>query len=129
MVKYFCTVCFREVKQTQQICPYCEVDILDWEKKTPYNERLLHSLQHPIAEVRMSVIISLGNQRQKYSAVPLAHCALEHPKDNVQNLEILRSIEKLPLGRERDSAVLLLRKHPSRIIRRQAQELNLSKSA
>jgi hypothetical protein len=65
----------------------------------------------------MGAIISLGNQGNEGAAVPLATCALEHPHDIVQNLEIVHSLEKIPDCAQRRSAVRLLESHPSHMIR------------
>ncbi len=65
----------------------------------------------------MGAIITLGNQRDERAALPLAQCALRHPIDIVQNLEILRSLRKLPCGTGRDAALAMLQNHPSRPIR------------
>jgi len=125
---YFCPFCFKGIIIGQKICPHCKVNIPLWEKNTSYEEKLIHALDHPIAEVREGVIITLGNLKYKKAAAPLAQCAFNYPADNIQNLEILQSIEQLPLCRERDNAVLLMRTHLSRMIRESALKIPLSKS-
>jgi len=88
-----------------------------WKEDASYEERLIHALRHPLSEVRMGAIISLGNRKGEEAAVPLATCALEHPHDIVQNLEIVRSLEKIPDCAQRRSAVQLLKSHPSHMVR------------
>jgi len=76
----------------------------------------------------MGAIITLGNQRDDRAAMPLAQCALRHPVDIVQSLEILRSLQKLPRGKERDAALAMLQNHPSRPIRDRSRCIDHSRS-
>jgi hypothetical protein len=118
-VTYFCPSCFQKVSKGIKICPFCATNISRWEENTTYEEQLVHALLHPISEVRMGAIISLGNKKYQEAAIPLAECALEYPSDIVQNLEILRSIGSLLDSGPKRSAIKLLQSHPSSIIRQQ----------
>jgi hypothetical protein len=71
----------------------------------------------------MMAIMTLGNRREPAAAVPLAECAFDHPLDVVQGLEIVRSLEKLPPGRQLDQALAMLSRHPARAIRKAAGEV------
>ncbi len=125
MPTYFCPSCFHKVSKEIKVCPFCGIDISRWEENATYEEQLVHALRHPISEVRIGAIISLGNKKCQEAAIPLAECALEYPNDIVQNLEILRSIGSLSDSEPRRSAVQRLKSHPSSIIRRQIASLNL----
>ncbi|MGQ9667277.1 MAG: selenium-dependent molybdenum cofactor biosynthesis protein YqeB [Anaerolineae bacterium] len=98
-------------------CPACGVDIAEWEQSHTYTERLVHALRHPNPEARMSAIITLGNRGDAGAALPLAECALAHPLDVTQGLAVVESIRRLPRGAEKQAALRLLRRHPSRLIR------------
>ncbi|MEW6327795.1 MAG: MFS transporter [Thermodesulfobacteriota bacterium] len=115
-VQFFCPNCFHEVGSPHGKCPACGVDMDTWQRRHSYTERLIHALNHPISEVRMGAIISLGHQKAVSAAVPLAQCAMRHAKDIVQGLEIVRSLSKLPNSPERNKALAMLRQHPARAI-------------
>ncbi|MDA8149910.1 MAG: HEAT repeat domain-containing protein [Nitrospiraceae bacterium] len=118
----YCPVCFNEVPQEDRICPFCKVDIPMWSQLIPYTSRLIHALNNPHSEVRMGAILSLGKRGDLEAARPLADCALRWPTDVVQGLEIVRAIDLLPSSPERREALERLILHPSRPIRRAAEE-------
>ncbi len=65
----------------------------------------------------MAAIISLGNRGETVAAIPLATCALAHPRDVVQALAIVRSISQLPEGSEQAQALAMLAEHPAQSVR------------
>ncbi len=118
----YCPVCFKEIPSEKCICPFCMTDIRVWSRSTPYTSRLVHALENPHSEVRMGSILSLGRRGDLAAACPLADCALRWPTDVVQGLEIVRAIDLLPSSPERREALERLILHPSRPIRRAAEE-------
>jgi HEAT repeat protein len=118
-MQYYCPACFAEIPfaDRDKPCAVCGTVAAEWARTRSYTERLLHALKHPNSEVRMAAIISLGNRREPLAAVPLAECALAHPIDVVQALEIVRSVSKLPAAPERATALALLAEHPARAVR------------
>lgn len=121
-MQFFCPACFAELPASdpEQPCPHCGVVASAWEAGHSYTERLIHALGHPNPEARMGAILTLGNQAEVRAAIPLAQCALAHPIDVVQSLEIVRSLHKLPTSPERAVALALLIDHPARAVRRAA---------
>lgn len=115
----YCPVCFAEIDPEEQHdpCRVCGAVPAVWQRR-PYTERLIHALRHPVSEVRMGAIISLGNRREPQAAVPLAECALAHPVDVVQALAIVEAIHNIQPSPERDRALTLLADHPARAVRR-----------
>lgn len=120
---YFCPYCFAKVLDDDQICAYCRQDIQEWEQKKTYAARLVQALRHPIDEVRMRAIISLGNQADPHTASALVECAYRFPTMVPQNLQILASLLQFPSSRERDIAFNLLSNHPSGMIAKRAIEM------
>lgn len=120
---YFYPYCFARVLEDDRICPYCCQDIQEWEQKKTYATRLVQALRHPIDEVRMGAIISLGNQADPHTATALVECAYRFPTMVPQNLQILASLLQFPSSPERDIAFNLLSKHPSRMIAKRAIEM------
>jgi len=121
-MQYFCPECFLPIPADAcaQPCPRCGTVASEWEATHSYTERLIHALRHPNPEVRMGAILTLGNRGEARAALPLAQCALAHPTDVVQGLEIVRSLRKLPNSLDRVAALALLLDHPARAIRRAA---------
>jgi HEAT repeat protein len=119
MMQYYCPACFAEVPfaDRDKPCAVCGTVADVWVRTRSYTERLLHALRHPNSEARMAAIISLGNRREPVAAMPLAECALAHPIDVVQALEIVQSVRKLPAGPERATALAMLAQHPARAVR------------
>jgi hypothetical protein len=123
LMQFYCPRCFAEVEETEAPCPRCGAAASEWTAAHSLQERLVHALSHPLREVRMMAIITLGNRGDPRSAAPLARCAFDHPTDLVQGLEILRSIAKLPRSKERTQALHRLSRHPAHAIRAEAERL------
>ncbi len=117
MIQFFCPRCFAKVLSPQSPCPVCGVESADWINSHTYPRRLIQALDHPIAEVRMAAVISLGNQGDPGACGPLARCALTHPTDLELAREVTKSLAKLPFGPERDQAIALLQTHPAKAVR------------
>lgn len=101
-----------------EICQSCNIRVKEWTAQKSYTERLIHALNHPISEVRMGAIISLGKLKQVKAAIPLAQCAFERPIDVVQGLEIANALKQMNFEPEVEQALKMLFKHPARAIRR-----------
>jgi predicted RNA-binding protein with PUA-like domain len=119
---FYCPNCFAGISASVKVCPVCSIDIKQWEKEHSYFDRLVHSLKHPNPEARMGCILTLGNQRNLKAAIPLAECALLHPVDVWQDMEIIRSLKKLPICPETKTAYKMLLEHPARVIREEAEQ-------
>jgi cation-transporting ATPase E len=117
MMQYYCPNCFTEISPEAQTCSECGTDIEEWTKGYNYTKRLIHALKHPQAEARKVSIVALGNRREATAAVPLAECALAFPSDLVQNLEVVRSLDKLPSTEAKMTALHRLADHPAHAVR------------
>ncbi len=117
-----CPYCHGEIGVDVARCPLCGADLLAWQR-LPYGERLLLALTHPISEARMAAIIALGQRRETRAALPLAQCALTHPCDVVQGLEIVRALARLPADATRTQALQQLAAHPAHAVAAAAAKL------
>ncbi len=116
----FCLNCFAEFPAADEICPHCEVSVSEFDQKG-YFERLLNALFHPLADCRMGAIVALGLLGKEQSAEPLVDCALRHPIDVPEGLEIVRSLVKIGNPAVRQRALLRIAdEHPARGVRRAA---------
>lgn len=112
-MEHFCPFCFAKIPATIRICPCCRQDIEDWEDDQSYAARLIRALQHPVDQVRMGAIITLGNRADPETAEALVECAYRFPALVPQNLQIIESLLQLPDSRERKNALEKLSRHPS----------------
>lgn len=122
-MEYFCPYCFANVESGDVLCPSCGRDIHAWEETRPYVARLVQALKHPIDEVRMGTIITLGNQADPQTAAAMVECAYRFPTMMTQNLEIIRALQRFPVCLERDIALELIGQHPSQPVAQRARDL------
>jgi HEAT repeat protein len=87
-----------------------------------YREKLVHALRHPLADVRMRVIIALGRRGESETAEALVECALRYPIDVVAGQEIVCSLARLKSADVRQTALSTLEaRHPASIVRKAAK--------
>ena len=110
---YFCPHCFESIPATSRTCPCCHQDVQDWQADQTYAARLVRALQHPVDQVRMGAIITLGNRADLKTASALVKCAYRFPALVPQNLQIIESLMQLPDSSARKSALEALSHHPS----------------
>jgi HEAT repeat protein len=117
MHETYCMNCFSMMPRGAAVCPSCGKEIVALTSRG-YREKLLRALHHPLAEVRMRAVIALGLQRDTEAADDLVACALRHPKDVIEALEIVRSLRMFPAGRSRHQALHdLSERHPAAVVR------------
>jgi HEAT repeat protein len=118
----FCLHCFAMFPAADKICPHCGVSVSEFDQKS-YFERLLNALFHPLADCRMGAIVVLGLLGKEQAAKPLVDCALRHPIDVPEGLEIVRSLVKIgnPIVRQR-ALLRIADEHPARGVRRAARQ-------
>ncbi len=117
----YCTWCFAEIPLDVQVCPDCGANLDDYARHTPYPDRLIHALHHPLSETRMGAIIALGKQADPHTIGALADCALEHDGDVIEGLEILHSLAQMPANPSLESALRRLASdHPAHAVREHA---------
>lgn len=119
----YCPKCYRQIPAHAEVCPHCRASCRDWEEKT-YSQRLIDALGHPLADVRMRAIIALGLRGDKAAEAPLVACALRHPIDVVEGLEIVNSLRLIRDKGSDDGALRTLSaSHPARAVRTAADEI------
>ncbi len=112
---WFCPQCHAEVDARERRCPHCGADFAAWDALS-YGERLIRALVHPSSEVRMGAIVAMGKRADSRAAVPLARCALAHPRDVVQGLAIVDALAQMPADELRAQALQTLCAHPAHAV-------------
>lgn len=113
----FCMNCFAMMPSSAAVCPACgqEAAVLS---SRDYREKLIHALHHPLADVRMRAVTALGLRRDAGAADDLVQCALRHPIDILEGLEVVKSLRMLPRGTSRSNALhKLCEQHPAPVVR------------
>jgi len=114
-ITYFCPFCWAEGSTDLQVCPVCGKGLDSW-RQTPYEERLLHSLNHPIPAQRMIAIQILGQLRFEPALPVFAH--LVTTETDVYLLrEIVFSLSLLCTDESR-RLLERLNHHPSVVVRK-----------
>lgn len=122
MPTFFCPSCFAEIDAARSTCTQCSADVQAGRDRA-YPQRLLHALKHPLSDIRMTAIEALAKLQPECAAMAFADCALEHPRDPVQGVAILRALERLPRNPAWAAAVSRLVDHPAAVVGRGAQTL------
>ena len=119
----FCQNCYARIPIDAAICPHCHTSLRDWQEKT-YADCLIDALQHPLSEVRMRAIIALGWRGECVAEKPLVDCALRHPIDVIEGLEIVNSLCLIRDSGSDDTALRHLSLyHAARAVRTMAAEI------
>ncbi len=117
MPENFCLNCFSTISAIEEICPECNAPVAAMSVRE-YKEKLVRALEHPLADIRMRVIIALGMRGDPEVAQKLTDCALRHPADIVESLQIVTSLRKMKPGTSRHKALETLGKqHPAAVVR------------
>lgn len=116
-LQQICFACFYLIPVEQKVCPHCGADLADFSARD-YREKLLNALFHPLADVRMRAVIALGWRGEQETAGELAACALRHPSDIVQGLEIINSLTIMKAAKSVYAALSILKeRHPAHAVR------------
>ncbi|MDP1610417.1 MAG: HIT family protein [Sulfuritalea sp.] len=125
----FCGQCFALFPAAATACPRCGTPPGRLSERD-YQEKLLVALDHPLADVRMRAILALGLRQQPEVAAALLACALRHPVDIIEGLEIVNSLSHLDHGRPARSALeTLVADHPAHAVREAALRANSGEPA
>ncbi len=122
MNEQICAACFHLAPADARTCPACGADLAA-QSGRDYRDKLLTALHHPLSDVRMRAIIALGWRGEGDSAQPLARCALRHPTDVVEGLEVVDSLARLRDPAAACGALRALQaQHPAHAVRVAAGE-------
>lgn len=116
----YCLHCFEMLPACVEVCPHCGNNLIEQHQQS-YAVRLTNALAHPLADVRMRVIIALGLRGEAQAAEELAACSLRHPVDVVEGLEIVRSLARISETiRQRSALARIAQEHPAHAVRQAA---------
>ena len=100
-----------------ETCPVCGENIASLSAQG-YREKLLHALAHPLDDIRMRAIIALGLRREAKTAIPLAECAIRHPTDVMEGMEVVYALKNMGMSAEKQRALtMLINDHAAHAVR------------
>ncbi|GAB6183471.1 HEAT repeat domain-containing protein [Thermodesulfovibrio hydrogeniphilus] len=92
MLHFFCPYCWCELKENEKICSKCGRDISNY-SLLPYDEKLLLVLNHPVKEIRKTVVHLLGLKRLPQAVYKLEKM-LDEEEDPMILIEIINTLKK-----------------------------------
>lgn len=118
----YCMNCFSLIPAEAETCPVCGETVSSWHAHD-FGEKLLHALDHPSSEVRSRVISILVQRHEAGTALKLAECALRHPMnydETIQIISALKDADAFPDGHR--ALDILAQDHPSHVVRIAAEK-------
>ncbi len=115
----YCPNCFTMIPVGVSVCPICSVVISDI-SGMDFSDKLLHALEHPLDDVRMRAIIALGLRGEEGTALPMAECALRHPMNIEEGLEVVERLKNFAPFPEVFSALGILANHEAHAVQEAA---------
>jgi HEAT repeat protein len=71
MITFFCPNCWKEVKETDTVCPHCLANIAELLQQRDYVAKLIAALSHPEPGVPIRAAWILGKLRARTAVQPL----------------------------------------------------------
>ena len=117
---YFCPACWSVISEKDNVCPNCGYDITDFHKM-PYEYKLLMGLEHPVIEMKINVIHTVG-MKDLASALPQLEYMVNKESNPIVLMAIVDALSKM----SHVAALELLRKlfyHTYPIVRSRARQV------
>jgi HEAT repeat protein len=117
---FFCPICWKEIEESENICPHCDADITEHDKKS-FEEKLINALKHPERETVQRAVWILGRLKSTKAVEPLR--VLFDQTDNVfLKMDILDALNEIGTL---DAIDLIIKAIDSyeRLVRNKAKEL------
>lgn len=90
---YFCPACWSVISQKDKTCPNCGYDLTEFHNM-PYEYKLLMGLEHPILEMRVNVIHTVGMKNLK-EAIPQLEYMAKRESNPILLLAIVDTLAKM----------------------------------
>lgn len=117
---FFCPICWKEIREDDERCPYCGSDITEHERKS-FEDKLINALRHPERETVQRAVWILGKLKSIKAVGPLK-MLFEQTDNPFLKIEILNAFGEIATQDTIDLIVNALDSDIS-IVRRKAREL------
>ena len=88
----YCMNCFSMIPAQAAACHMCGEHVAKLSAQD-YRAKLFHALEHPLDDVRMRTIIAIGLRRDAEASLALAECALRHPLNVEEGIEVVNALK------------------------------------
>lgn len=121
MDKKICPSCYALLQPDSIECPACHASVDPMPGGSNDLELLTKTLRDSRGEVRSNAIFALGRRRDKLAADALVACALRHPADVDEGLQIVGALATLAAGKPHSTALhYLIARHPNSAVKHAA---------
>jgi len=117
---FFCPVCWKEIREDDERCPYCGSDITEHEKKS-FKDKVINALRHPERQTVQRAVWILGKLRSIKAVDPLK-ILFEQTDNPFLKIEILNALGEIGTQDALDLIVNALDSE-IRIVRKRAKEI------
>lgn len=93
-MRFFCPNCWHEVKEKDEVCENCGLNIAEYSKKTDYIEKLINALHSPVASTALMAVWLLGELKDERAIQALSQITKES-KDLVLVKAAAEALEKI----------------------------------
>ncbi|MYM22187.1 hypothetical protein GTP46_05975 [Duganella sp. FT135W] len=120
MEKIFCSHCFQILQTGCPTCPSCQQRV-GYLSDVESRSMLLKMLLDQRTEVRSTAIFALGWRKDRLAADALVACALRHPSNISQGLQIVKVLATIDNGTPLMTALqYLMARHPGSEVKQAA---------
>ncbi len=120
-MKWFCPFCWKEVKDSDEVCPFCKKDLSKFHD-LEFEEKLILSLKNPVSQNRLFAIQTLGRLKSKKAASRLCEMLKSNP-DTYEAMELIRALKNINTPFSTDCIKEFLQATSNKILKRFVQEL------
>lgn len=125
MVHFFCPNCWKEISEEELLCPFCNYNLSEF-MKLDYEKKLIIALNHPIKEIRRTIVFIIGEKKLK-EAVNELEKLINEEDDPIILIEIAKALVKINC--EQSKKILQkMRSHRFPIISHYSQGIQLSQN-
>lgn len=117
---FFCPVCWKEIKETDGICPFCGADISEYVNKD-FEEKLINALRHPERETVQWAVYILGKLKST-KAVKHLLALFKQTNNTFLKIGILAALNEIGIPEAKEFILEVIDSHEG-IIKRMAREI------
>lgn len=97
---FFCPVCWKEIRQIDKICPFCNANLPEYENKH-FEEKLINALRHPERETVQRAVYILGKRKSTHAVKSLLDLFKE-TNNTFLKIGILNALQEIDTPAARD---------------------------
>ncbi|MEN3034112.1 MAG: HEAT repeat domain-containing protein [Aquificaceae bacterium] len=92
-ILYFCPACWSVISAEDKECPQCKYDLTEFHN-LPYEYKLIMGLEHPVKEMKINVISTVGKKNLE-AALPHLEVMIAKESDPIVLMEIVDTLSRM----------------------------------